>query len=121
MGIEIGGAHKAYPLALLRKQPVLNDQVGTAAILVVHNESGETTTAFSRVVGGRTLAFHEAKPGAVGILIDEQTHSNWTPYGECRSGKLKGQKLDTIVPLPSFWFAWAEFYPDTQIYSGTGQ
>ncbi len=55
------------------------------------------------------------------VLIDNQSNSNWTPYGDCTAGKLKGQKLDTVVPLPSFWFAWAEFYPDTQIYSGVGQ
>ena len=117
MGIEVGGKHKAYPLPFLRKQPVLNDQVGTSSIVVVHNEAGETTTVFSRVVNGRTLVFHEASPGVVNTLIDDQTHSRWTPYGECTAGKMKGQKLDTIVPLPSFWFAWAEFYPDTQIYS----
>jgi len=117
MGIEVNGMHKAYPLASLRKQPVLNDQVGTSSIVVVHNEPSETTTVFSRDVNGRMLVFHEAKPGVVDTLIDDQTHSRWTPYGECTAGKMKGKKLDTIVPLPSFWFAWAEFYPDTQIYS----
>jgi hypothetical protein len=62
------------PLALLRNQPVLNDQVGTSSIVVVHNEIGETTTVFSRVVNGRALVFHEAWPGIVNTLIDDQTH-----------------------------------------------
>jgi hypothetical protein len=121
MGIEAGGAHKAYPLASLQKRPVLNDQVGTTPVLVVHNAAGETTTVFSRALQGRTLTFQAAKQETVDAVIDNETRSKWTAYGECTAGKLKGQKLDTIVPLPSFWFAWAEFYPDTQIYSGAEQ
>jgi hypothetical protein len=52
------------PLALLRKQPVLNDQVGTSSIAVVHNEVGETTTVFSRVVNGRALVFPKHGPAS---------------------------------------------------------
>ena len=115
-GLEVGGGHKAYPLALLRKQTVLNDQVGSMPVLLVHSAASDTTTAFSRLLRGRTLTFRTAKLGAA-EMEDSETGSKWTPYGECISGKLKGEKLDSITPLPSFWFSWAEFYPDTQVFS----
>jgi len=92
--------------------------MGSTPILVVHNAASETTTVFSRGLRGRTLTFQSGKQGAVDSLIDHETKSRWNAYGDCVAGKLKGQKLDTIVPLPSFWFAWAEFYPDTEIYRG---
>lgn len=117
LGVEIRDAHKAYPMALLRKQTVLNDNVGSMPVLVVYNAPSETTTTFSRLLDGRTLTFRAAKPGTVDTLIDDQTRSKWTAYGECTAGKLKGRKLGTIVPRLSFWYAWAEFHPDTQIYS----
>jgi Protein of unknown function (DUF3179) len=117
MGIEIGRAHKAYPLALLRRHVVLNDRVGSLPVLVVYMAASDTTTVFSRVLRGRTLVFRAAEDGAADVLVDKGTGSKWTAYGDCISGKLKGQKLDTIVPLPSLWFAWAEFYPDTAVYS----
>ena len=74
------------------------------------------TTAFSRLVNGRTLTFHEAGPGAA-ELIDNETGSKWNRDGLCISGKLRGEKLQTIIPLPSFWFSWAEFHADTEIFS----
>lgn len=115
LGVEAGGSRKAYPLSALRKEAVVNDRVGSMPVLLVRSTSN-TTTAFSRVLKGRTLTFQAAEP-AVAELTDIETGSRWTQYGECVAGKLKGERLDSITPLPSFWFSWAEFYPDTQVYS----
>jgi hypothetical protein len=114
IGIEIGAAHKAYPVAELRKQRVVDDEVGAAPIVVVHVAEIDTTTAFSRRLNGRTLTFH---PEGAGRMIDKETSSLWNAYGQCLAGKLKGQKLDAVIPEPGAWFAWAEFHPDTAVYS----
>lgn len=114
-GLVAGGGQKAYPAARLQGNMVLNEQVGSAPVLVVHSTNGDTTTAFSRAQGGRTLTFRAAQSGEA-WLVDDQTGSQWTPYGECVAGRLKGAKLEVIPPLPSFWFAWAEFYPETQVF-----
>ncbi len=116
LGLEAGSVHKAYPLALLRKRAVVNDQVGSLPVLLIHSAAGDTTTAFSRLLKGRTLTFHPAKTGA-GKLVDDETGSTWTPYGQCVAGNWKGEQLDLLTPLPSFWFSWAEFYPETEIFS----
>lgn len=118
LGLETGGGHKAYPLALLQKQTVLNDQVGSTPVLVIHAAASNTTTAFSRIVRDRTLTFQVVSLGAVEVM-DRETGSKWTPYGECIAGELKGEKLDAITPLPSFWFSWAEFFPDTEVFTAT--
>ncbi len=114
IGIEIRDGHKAYPVSELRKEPVVNDKVGSAPILMVYAAASDTTTAFSRVLGGRTLTFHAA---GAGTMLDNESGSKWTAYGECVDGKLKGQRLDRIIPQPGSWFAWAEFHPDTQVFS----
>lgn len=114
IGIEIQDAHKAYPVSTLRKEPVVNDMVGSTPVLVFYAAASDTTTAFSRVVGSRTLTFRAAGSAAI---LDNETGSKWSAYGECVDGKLKGQKLERVIPQPGSWFAWAEFHPDTQIYS----
>ncbi len=113
IGIESGEAHKAYPVSVLSKQLVINDKVGATPIVVAYAPSTATTTAFSRTVNGRVLTFRSAPAGK---MTDDETGSTWTTYGECTSGKLKGQKLTQLIPEPGLWFAWAEFHPDTEIY-----
>lgn len=113
IGIEVGDAHKAYPVSELRKENVVNDKVGSVPVLVVYVAGVDTTTAFSRVLNGRTLTFHQ---GETGKITDKETASTWNSYGECVSGKMKGQKLDRVIPEPGAWFAWAEFHPDTDVY-----
>ena len=114
IGLEVGGAHKAYPIAELKKEPVVNDKVGSTAVLLIYAEAIDTTTAFSRALNGRTLTF---RTGGKGKIIDDETGSTWSAYGDCTAGKLKGQKLDRVIPEPGAWFAWAEFHPDTEVYA----
>ena len=116
VGIETRDGHKAYPLALVGKQTALNDQVGSTPVLLIHSTAGDSITAFSRRLHGRTLTFRAAKPGAADV-VDNETASTWTRYGESVAGTLKGEKLESMTPLPSFWFAWAEYFPDTEVYS----
>jgi len=113
IGIEIAETHKAYPVSTLRKETVVNDKVGSTPILLVYAAASDTTTGFSRVLGGRTLTF---RAGVLGTILDSETGSKWSPYGECLEGKMKGQKLERVIPEPGSWFAWAEFHPDTDIY-----
>jgi hypothetical protein len=114
IGMEVGDAHKAYPTNALRKESLLNDVVGSTPVVLIYADASDTTTAFSRVIGGRTLMF---RAGSHGGVVDAETQSSWTAYGECSDGKLKGQKLTRIIPQPGLWFAWAEFFPDTLVYS----
>jgi hypothetical protein len=114
IGIEMRDRHKAYPVSTLRKELVVNDNVGSTPILLVYAAASDTTTAFSRVVGGHTLTFHAAGSGTI---LDTETGSKWSMYGQCVDGKLKGQKLDRVIPQPGSWFAWAEFHPDTDVYA----
>ena len=116
VGIEARDGHKAYPIALVGKQTALNDQVGSTPVLLIHSAAGDSITAFSRQLHGRTLTFRAAKPGASDV-VDNETGSTWTRYGQGVAGTLKGEKLEPMTPLPSFWFAWAEYFPDTEIYS----
>ncbi len=113
VGLEAGGAHTAYPIETVQSARVINDRVGSVPVLVVYTPSSDTITAFSRQVEGSTLNFKRADGEN---LTDSETGSVWNSDGQCLRGKLQGRKLEFITPLPGFWFAWAEFHPDMQIY-----
>ena len=115
LGVDVGGASKAFPLDALRRERVVNDTLGGKPVLIVHQPASDTTTAFVARAGGRTLTFAAANEGAT-ELTDRETKSRWTAYGECTSGALKGSALEAIILEPEYWFAWSEFHRDTGIY-----
>jgi len=118
VGLEAGDAQRAYPLEIIHAGLVINDKVGASPVLIIYDSSTDTVTAFSRLVKGRTLEF---KPGGKGEVTDPATGSAWNSEGLCVRGALKGHHLNRLTPLLSFWFAWAEFHPDTSVYkSSTG-
>ena len=116
LGLSVQGASRAYPLTVLRKSQVINDKLGDAAILIVHQPGSDTTTAFRATVSGNALTFSAANADATEVT-DAQTHSRWNAYGHCIAGKLKGSDLEPLILEPEYWFAWSEFHTGTGIYT----
>ena len=113
VGLDVGGGHKAYPLKELAKENLLNDRVGSEPVLVTYNPATDTARAFSRELNGDILTFsHDAE----GNLVDQETGSLWNGTGMAVSGRHAGTQLDVLSPLPSFWFSWAQFYPQTDVF-----
>jgi len=115
LGLQVGDDAKAFPLSLLHAERVINDTVGKTAVLIVHQPSSDTTTAFDAKLSARILKFRAADAEA-DRLVDLETRSTWNAYGLCLSGKLKGSQLKPLILEPEFWFAWSEFRPKTEVY-----
>lgn len=47
---------------------------------------------------------------------DLETGSTWNTKGEATDGPLKGQRLRQIPAYSAYWFAWASFWPNTEVY-----
>jgi hypothetical protein len=116
IGLTVGDASRAFPLDALDRARVVNEDLGGAPILVVHQPKSDTTTAFVARADGKQLTFAASKAGAT-ELTDRETQSRWNAYGECTSGKLKGARLEMLIMEPEYWFAWSEFHPRTTVYS----
>ncbi len=48
-------------------------------------------------------------------FVDDITGSSWDIFGNAVSGPLTGARLDPLVHLDTFWFAWTTYRPDTDI------
>jgi hypothetical protein len=46
---------------------------------------------------------------------DKETGSEFDWSGLAKSGSLKGQRLEQVPAVDTFWFAWAAFSPDTRL------
>jgi hypothetical protein len=115
-GLRIGSDLMAYPFSALKVTRVVNDRVGGVPVLVVHQPSSDTTTAFEARAKGRVLRF-QAMDADASSLVDLETHSTWNAYGLCLEGRLKGSQLKALILVPEFWFAWSEFHPRTRVFT----
>jgi hypothetical protein len=115
-GLEVGRETVAYPFSQLRLARVVNDRVGDLPVVIVHQPSSATTTAFDARAKGRVLRFQAANDDATAVT-DLDTRSTWNAYGLCLEGRLKGTQLKQVVLVPQFWFAWSQFRPGTRVFN----
>ena len=121
VGVQFGGEAKAYPFRHLDGVPVLNDHFADRDLLVVFDIANIVATVFDRSTGGRTLTFDLAeapdRPELIVALRDRETGSLWSGVtGEAVEGSLTGERLTVVPTTPVFWFAWADFFPDSELW-----
>jgi hypothetical protein len=115
VGIEVGGAARAYPLAGRQPSGVVLDTLGGAAIAIVRGPDGRSTRAFNRTIDGRALEL-VAKVGASPFrMADLESASEWDFAGIAVGGPLKGRQLCRVPLLEEYWFDWKTYHPSTDV------
>jgi hypothetical protein len=88
---------------------------GTASALDTHDiaqgRDVGTTGVFESRVGDQALTFESSGEG----FRDNETGSTWNVFGEGTGGPLEGERLQRVVHVDTFWFAWAAFLPDSTV------
>lgn|GEM_PF-1449247 len=123
VGVDIDGHTKAYPLSGLAKQPVVNDTVGGRDILVFLERGTDTALVYERQVDGRPLTFEIQREGVgtQALVRDLETSTTWTALtGVATDGPLQGTVLARIPSPLSFWFAWNDWNPETELFLTEG-
>ncbi len=118
IALEIGGAARAYPLAILIGHEIVNDNFGDVPVAVTFCPLCNAAVVFDRRVGDATLAF-----GTTGnlrnsdlVMFDDLTESWWQQFtGNAIVGDFAGQKLTTIPALVVGWSDFKERYPNGQV------
>jgi hypothetical protein len=110
LGALLNGSARAWPLDRLRRQSLVNDEVGGRPVLVAYLEEPATALLYARKVDDRVLTFRRG-PGGV---VDEETGTAWDlAAGRGVSGPLAGRRLEL---LPGFLVrrnVWDLFHPAT--------
>ena len=107
---------------------VINDSAGDTPIVIffqsdvasalgdsVIDNAADLGTAgmYQSSLNGQILSFRASGDGS---FSDDQTDSTWNAFGEAVAGELAGQELTWVHAFPHFWFAWAAFHPETEVY-----
>lgn len=119
VGVIINGRQKAYPLdkkhwktnkkdQWLLVQDQLDD---TTPLVVFHHPDMYATSVFIRKYpDGSVISFEQQTKGYQATDTQGQTWNLLTGMGS------NGQKLTPIPHMNIYWFAWADFYPQTLLW-----
>ena len=118
LGMVVSGQAKAYPFSAISGQPVINDRFAGQEVVVAFEPLSESGAVFKRRLDGRTLNFESAQAReGVALMRDLETGSLWQVLtGQAIDGPLFGQRLERLPSHYSFWFAWSDFHPETELY-----
>ena len=127
-GLTTADAAKAWPFALLTERGVVEDEFDGRSIVLFH-KAGTTSALdarqiregkdvgavaiFDPTVEGQRLSFSANESDT---FTDAQTQSTWNILGEAIAGPLAGTRLIQLIHFDHFWFAWAAFFPQTELY-----
>jgi hypothetical protein len=113
LGVRSGSEIKAYAFKALARERVVNDLVGGIPLVAVFDGGSESGVVYRRDPGGRLLNFTPSK-GALQMADDGG--STWDGLsGVAISGSLAGTALEQVPATYSFWFGWADFFPNTVV------
>lgn len=120
VGVELGGASKAFLFERLRQARVILDVVGGVPVAVWLGPDGRSVRVFDRRLGVASGAAGERVLDLVaaedGTLRDLATGSTWSFTGAATSGPLAGAQLEKIYLLVEYWFDWRTYHPDTALH-----
>lgn len=120
LGISAYGEAKAYPLKILAWHEVVNDWIGTTAVVISYCPLCGSGTAFVAEIDGTPLTF-----GVSGLLYnsnlllyDRETASLWSQLRrQAVSGPLAGARLDRLPVTQTTWGDWRRRHGHTRVLS----
>ena len=110
IGISLAGEDKAYPLAVIRKQGLIHDQVGGQHIAIVYAADGDYVNAFYCHLGGQVIKLHIDS----GALASRSGALRWTWAGQPLSANTP--QLQKLQIQRQWWLGWMEFHPASEVY-----
>ena len=117
LGLAVGHEYKAYPVAALQQERVVNDVLGDVAVVLMGSSSSQAARAYERNGHSFSLAGGEPVSGALPNALVDSDGAVWSVTEEYLiSDADPVLRLNRIPTHMSFWFGWFAFHPDTQIY-----
>ena len=121
LGLGIGESFKAYPVAALQVERVVNDTLGGTEVVVIGAASSQAARAYER--DGRRFSISEAEAARDGLprTLTDSEGGSWTVSEEFLTNQAApSQQLRRLPTHMAFWFGWYAFHGDTEVYGQEG-
>ena len=117
LGLEAAGARKAYSIAALQRDRLVNDTLNGVNLVVV--ASAESSDALAFASGDRRFALPQDAPRSLPSTLVDADGGEWRVTREALvNGADPAQTLAALPAGVVFWFGWHMTYPDALLYGG---
>ncbi len=113
-GVIIGEKVKAYRLAEFKGAlSLLTDTVGKNEIIVAGSQPDNFIVSFYTETSDSEF---KVEKDSYPVILSDSEGNKWDVFGHAVEGPRKGERLKSPRSFMGYWFAWAAFYPDIEIY-----
>lgn len=117
----VNGAPKAYPLDRLKKDGIVNDELGGKPVLLVYEPGAEAQDRTVRAYDRGDRVFSRSERSFLGLVfLNDQDGKPWRVTEEALTTP-DGKSLPRLPGHLAYWFGWFSFYPRTAVYGEKGQ
>ena len=115
IGIDVDGKHKAYPFNLFDNTRIVTDGFHGLDLLIYRNKESNIIMVYDRHIDGHVIDFEGNTKSD--FATDNVTKTTWDLVnGIGINGSMKGKTLRQIDYIKVYWFVWADYYPETEIF-----
>ncbi len=113
IGIEVNDKHKAYPFSLFNNTKIVTDVFQGMNLLIYRNNETGSIMVYDRNIDDHIIDFEKNMDYAT----DNTTNTTWDlENGIGIKGNMKGKTLRPVRFLVVYWFVWADYHPETEIF-----
>lgn len=112
VGVVADDVAVAIPTQAVLVRHVVQFDCGAAKLVAIADSKLGIVRVFDRRLGGSGVLLDQVG----GQIVDRTSRSVWDDRGRCVAGQLKGVALKPVESVDCDWFAWAAFFPTSEVY-----
>ncbi len=117
LGVVVNGQARAYRSPAFADARIVHQQLGGINIIVAGEQSQNYMIAFQAgLSSGESRQFELLDKKQWPDFMRDGEGNIYNIFGEVISGPDEGQRLQPVLNYIAYWFAWAAFYPDTEVF-----
>lgn len=96
---------------------LIRDRVGGEDVVIVGSSGKNLAVSFHPRLEDGTALQLEPVQDALPVVMEDQEGNRWDAFGYAVEGPRQGSRLTPTDSYNGYWFAWADFFPEPDIYS----
>ncbi len=117
LGVLADGKAKAYSIENFGSSiSLITDSFNGNDLLIAGSRGKNFIVAFKPKIAEGTVREYTAVQDSLPVILQDDEGTMYDVFGRAVDGPGKGESLSAATRFMGYWFAWAAFYPDIELY-----